>query len=247
MDRIQIEGKNPCIEALRSGQSVDRLLVLDTIEKHKIHDILELAKQNKAIVEYVPKQRLDRIAESHSHQGIIAMVASIEYVDFETMIDRAMDEDTPPLFLILDEIQDPHNLGAIIRSANCAGVCGVIVPQRRSAPLSAVAYKASAGAISYVDIARVSNLANAIDYMKNKNIWIAGTDADGTICYETDLTGALALVIGSEGDGLRRLTKEKCDFVTAIPMRGDITSLNASVAAGVLMFESVRQRRKSSK
>ena len=183
--------------------------------------------------------------QSHAHQGLIGILPEVSYVPFEKMVDDVLENNPVPLFIILDEIQDPHNLGAIIRSSECAGASGIIVPARRSAPLSTVAYKASAGALAHMPIARVTNIVDAIKYLKEKNIWIIGTDADGEICYNADLTGALALVIGSEGRGIRRLVMENCDNVVSIPMNGKITSLNASVAAGILIFESVRQRMKS--
>jgi len=243
MDRIQVEGKNPILEALKSGKIIEKLYVLDGMDKRKIGDILDLSKMNKTVIEYVPKQRLDNMANSHSHQGMIAVLPEVAYVNFENMVDGALEESESPLFVILDEIQDPHNLGAIIRSSECAGVAGVIVPARRSAPLSSVAYKASSGALAHIPVARVTNLVDAIKYLKNKNIWVIGTDAEGELCYGADLTGAMALVIGGEGKGMRRLVKESCDSVVSIPMEGKIGSLNASVAAGVLIFESVRQRK----
>ena len=243
MDRIQIEGKNPIIEALKSGKKLERLYIQDGTDARKIGEILSLAKQGRTVIEYMPKHRLENMAESHAHQGIIAILPEVEYAVFEDMVEDALSKDSSPLFVILDEIQDPHNLGAIIRSSECAGSAGIIVPSRRSAPLSTTAYKASAGAMAHVPIARVTNLADAINYLKSKNIWVIGTDSQGEICYNADLTGALALVIGSEGKGIRRLVKEKCDSIVSIPMQGNINSLNASVAAGILIFESVRQRK----
>lgn len=243
MDRIQVEGKNPILEALKSGKIIEKLYVLKGMDNRKIGDILDLAKSNKTVIEFVPKQRLDNMANSHSHQGLIAVLPEVEYTEFEGMVDEALENNSSPLFVILDEIQDPHNLGAIIRSSECAGVAGVIVPMRRSAPLSSVAYKASAGALAHMPIARVTNLVDAMKYLQSKNIWVIGTDAEGELCYNADLTGALALVIGSEGKGMRRLVNENCDNVVSIPMEGKINSLNASVAAGVLIFESVRQRK----
>jgi len=242
MERIQVEGKNPIMEALKSGKKLERLYIQDGTDSRKIGDILTLAKQGKTVIEYVPKHRLEGMAQSTAHQGMIAILPEVVYAEFEEMVEAALQESDSPLFVILDEIQDPHNLGAIIRSSECAGAAGVIVPARRSAPLSSTAYKASAGAMAYVPIARVTNLTDAINYMKSKNIWVIGADADGEVCYNADLTGALALVIGSEGDGMRRLVKENCDRVVSIPMTGNINSLNASVAAGILIFESVRQR-----
>lgn len=242
MDRIQVEGKNPILEALKSGKIIERLYVQNGIDKRKIGDILDRAKRNKTVIEYVPKQRLDNIAKTHSHQGLIGILPEVAYVNFEEMVDKTLESNSSPLFVILDEIQDPHNLGAIIRSSECAGAAGVIVPARRSAPLSSVAYKASAGALAHMPIARVTNLVDAINYLKEKNMWVIGTDAQGESCYNADLTGAMALVIGSEGKGIRRLVRENCDSVVSIPMEGKITSLNASVAAGILIFESVRQR-----
>ena len=232
MERIQVEGKNPIIEALKSGKTIERLYVQDGTDKRKIGEILDLAKKSKTVVEYVPKHRLENMAKSHAHQGIIGVLPEVSYVNFEQMVDDALVNDESPLFIVLDEIQDPHNLGAIIRSSECAGAAGVIVPARRSAPLSSVAYKASAGALAHMPIARVTNLVDAIKYLKSKNIWVIGTDAQGETCYNANLTGALALVIGSEGKGMRRLVMENCDSVVSIPMKGRISSLNASVAAG---------------
>jgi 23S rRNA (guanosine2251-2'-O)-methyltransferase len=246
MDRIQVEGKNPILETLKSGKIIERLYILNGMDKRKIGDILDLAKMNKTIIEYVPKQRLENMAKSHAHQGLIAVLPEVSYTDFESMVDKALENNASPLFVILDEIQDPHNLGAIVRSSECAGVAGVIVPARRSAPLSSVAYKASAGALAHMPIARVTNLVDSIKYLQSKNIWVIGADAKGELCYNADLTGALALVIGSEGDGMRHLVKENCDNVVSIPMEGKIASLNASVAAGVLIFESIRQRKMKS-
>ncbi|MBN2879826.1 MAG: 23S rRNA (guanosine(2251)-2'-O)-methyltransferase RlmB [Clostridia bacterium] len=242
MERIQIEGKNPIMEALKSGKKLERLYIQDGVDSRKIGDIVALAKQGKAVIEYVPKHRLEAMAQSTAHQGLIAILPEVAYSEFEEMVDAALKESDSPLFIMLDEIQDPHNLGAIIRSSECAGAAGLIVPARRSAPLSSTAYKASAGAMAYMPIARVTNLTDAINYMKSKNIWVIGADAEGEVCYNADLTGALALVIGSEGEGIRRLVKENCDRVVSIPMTGNINSLNASVAAGILIFESVRQR-----
>ncbi len=245
MDRIQIEGKNPILETMKSGKTIERLYIQDGMDKRKIGDILDMAKTGKTIIEYVPKHKIENMAKSHAHQGLIGILPEVSYVPFEKMVDDVLENNPVPLFIILDEIQDPHNLGAIIRSSECAGASGIIVPARRSAPLSTVAYKASAGALAHMPIARVTNIVDAIKYLKEKNIWIIGTDADGEICYNADLTGALALVIGSEGRGIRRLVMENCDNVVSIPMNGKITSLNASVAAGILIFESVRQRMKS--
>lgn len=242
MERMQVEGKNPILEALKAGKIIERLYILEGMDKQKTVRILALAKPNKTVIEYVPKQRLERLATTHSHQGIIGIMPEVDYVNFEDMIETALSNDTSSLFVILDEVQDPHNLGAIVRSCECAGVAGIVVPARRSAPLSSVAYKASAGALAHMPIARVTNLVEAIKYLKKKNVWIIGTDVDGTSCYMADLTGPLALVIGSEGDGIRRLVKENCDSVVSIPMSGKVNSLNASVAAGVLIFESIRQR-----
>lgn len=243
MDRIQVEGKNPILEALKSGKTIERLYVQNGMDKRKIGDILDLSKQNKTVVEYVPKQRLDNIANTHAHQGLIGILPEVPYVNFENLVDDTLKDNQTPLFVILDEIQDPHNLGAIIRSCECAGVAGVIVPARRSAPLSSVAYKASAGALAHMPIARVTNLVDSIKYLQSKNIWVIGTDAKGEMCYNANLTGALALVIGSEGKGIRRLVTQNCDNVVSIPMEGKINSLNASVAAGILIFESIRQRK----
>lgn len=241
-DKMQIEGRNPIWEALKAKKSIEKLFIQKGLDAGRMRELISLAKRNNVLIEYVPKAKLDDITQTYKHQGMIGVLPAVDYSDFDEMIKQAFEKDESPLFVALDEIQDPHNLGAIIRSAECSGAAGVIVTQRRSAPLSAVAYKASAGAVEHIPIARVKNLVDAIEDMKQSGIWVIGTDAQGEAYIKSDLTGPMAFVIGSEGKGMRRLVKEKCDSVVAISMNGKINSLNASVAAGVLLFESVRQR-----
>jgi 23S rRNA (guanosine2251-2'-O)-methyltransferase len=202
-----------------------------------------MAKKNGAVVKDVSAQKLDQMTDAASHQGVAATVACAEYVSVEDILEVSQKKGTPPFIIICDEIEDPHNLGAIIRTAETSGADGVIIPKRRSAGLNATVFKTSAGAASYVPVARVSNLAAAIDKLKENGVWIYGTDADGTDYSETDLTGSCGLVIGSEGFGISRLIREKCDFMMRLPMEGKINSLNASVAAGIFMYEIHRQRR----
>lgn len=241
-NRMQLEGKNTVWEALKAGRTIERIYIQKDMETGKVRQIIGLAKRSGIIVDYVPKVKLDKISQTGKHQGLIATIPSVEYKDFDQMIQEGFAHSDAPLFIALDEIQDPHNLGAIIRSAECAGACGIIVTERRTAPLSATTYKASAGAIEHIGIARVKNLAAAVDQMKEAGLWIVGSDAKGNTMDQVDMTGPMVIVIGSEGQGIRRLVLEKCDHVASIPMLGKVNSLNASVAAGILMFESVRQR-----
>lgn len=238
-----ISGRNPVIEAIRSGTPVDTVYIsgsggsLDLIRK--------LAGEKNIVVKDVREGKIQQLSGSVSHQGVAAVCACAEYSSVEDILGISKKKGTLPFIIICDEIEDPHNLGAVIRSADAAGADGVIIPKRRSASLNATVYKTSAGAASYVPVARVSNLASCIDFLKERNVWIYGTDASGTDYRETDFTGSLALVIGSEGRGISRLIKEKCDFIVKLPMAGKINSLNASVAAGIFMYEVVRRRQKS--
>lgn len=239
----KIEGRNPVMEALRSGREIDKILVAKGTEGGSLTKILGQARDKGIPIQYVDRQKINEMASSNAHQGVIATVAAYDYVHFEDIIEKAREKDKDPFVLILDEIMDPHNLGSIMRTADAVGVDGIIIPKRRSVGLTAVVAKTSAGAIEYVPVARVSNIAQTIDRMKERGIWVAGAHMeDAKEHYNTDLKGPLALVIGNEGKGISRLIKEKCDFLVKLPMVGQVSSLNASVAAGVLMYEVFRQR-----
>lgn len=235
-----IIGRNPVREALRSGQPIDTLYI--SAGSGGLGEILKLAKEAGAVVKTVTEQKLSQMAEGGAHQGVAAVGACASYVELEELLEVSRKKGTLPFLIICDEIEDPHNLGAIIRTAEAAGADGIIIPKRRSAALTATVHKTSAGAASWLPVARVSNLGAAIDRLKKEGIWIYGTDMDGSPYSETKFDGAAALVIGSEGKGMSRLVREKCDFLVKLPMFGKITSLNASVAAGIFMYEVVRQR-----
>lgn len=235
-----IIGRNPVREALRSGQPIDTLYI--SAGSGGLGEILKLAKESGAVVKTVTEQKLSQMAEGGAHQGVAAVGACASYVELEELLEISEKKGTLPFLIICDEIEDPHNLGAIIRTAEAAGADGIIIPKRRSAALTATVHKTSAGAASWLPVARVSNLGAAIDRLKKEGIWIYGTDMHGSPYSETKFDGAAALVIGSEGKGMSRLIKEKCDFLVKLPMLGKITSLNASVAAGIFMYEVVRQR-----
>jgi len=237
-----IIGRNPVREALKSGQAVDTLFISSSASGGSLNEIKALAKENGTVIKFVSEQKLSQMAEGGVHQGVAAVGACASYVSLEDLLAVSERKGTKPFLIICDEIEDPHNLGAIIRTAETAGADGVIIPKRRSAMLNSVVYKTSAGAASWLPVARVSNLAAAIDRLKKENIWIYGTDMNGSLYTETSFDGAAALVIGSEGSGMSRLVREKCDFLVRLPMFGKITSLNASVAAGIFMYEIVRQR-----
>lgn len=237
-----IEGRNAVIEAFRAGRPIDRLFVLDGAQDGPIQTIRREAKKRGTFVRFVTKERLDQLSQTGKHQGVIAYVAAYEYAKVEDILDAARAKNEPPFIILLDNIEDPHNLGAIVRTANLAGAHGVIIPKNRAVGLTAAVARTSAGALNYTPVARVTNLAKTMDELKKEGLWFVCADMDGTTMYELDLTGPIGLVIGSEGDGVGRLVKEKCDFVASIPMKGNIDSLNASVAAGVLAYEIVRQR-----
>ncbi len=237
-----IEGRNAVLEAFRSGKCVDKLFILDGCQDGPVRTIAREARKHDTIVKFVPKERLDSMSETGAHQGVIAQVAAYDYSTVEDILKKAEDKGEAPFIILLDNIEDPHNLGAIIRTANLAGVHGVIIPKHRAVGLTATVAKTSAGALNYTPVAKVANLGQTIDELKEKGIWFVCADMDGEVMYRQNLTGPIGLVIGNEGNGVSRLVKEKCDFTTAIPMNGDIDSLNASVAAGVLAFEIVRQR-----
>ncbi|MDO4523450.1 MAG: 23S rRNA (guanosine(2251)-2'-O)-methyltransferase RlmB [Eubacteriales bacterium] len=241
-EELTIEGRNAVIEAFRAGRTVDKLFVLDGCQDGPIRTILREAKKHDVIINYVAKERLDQLSETGKHQGVIAFAAAYEYAQVEDMLALAAQKGEPPFLILLDNIEDPHNLGAIIRTANQAGAHGVIIPKRRAVGLTATVAKTSAGALNYTPVAKVTNLGKTIDELKEKGLWFVCADMGGETMYRLDLKGPIGLVIGSEGEGVSRLVKEKCDFIASIPMKGEIDSLNASVAAGVLAFEILRQR-----
>ena len=237
-----IEGRNAVLEAFRSGKTIDKLFVLDGCQDGPVKSIIREAKKTDTIINFVDKERLDSLAGTGHHQGVVAQAAAYEYAEVEDILKAAKDKGEAPFIFILDEIEDPHNLGAIIRTANQAGAHGVIIPKRRAVGLTATVAKTSAGAINYTPVAKVTNISKTIEDLKKQGMWFVCADMDGTTMYDLNLTGPIGLVIGNEGSGVGRLVKEKCDFVASIPMKGDIDSLNASVAAGVLAYEIVRQR-----
>lgn len=241
-EELTIEGRNAVMEAFKSGKTIDKLFVLKGCQDGPINSILREAKKRDTIVSYVAKERLDQLSDTGKHQGVIAYVAAYEYAEVEDILKLAEEKGEPPFIFLLDNIEDPHNLGAIIRTANLAGAHGVIIPKRRAVGLTATVAKTSAGALNYTPVAKVTNLGTTIEELKEKGLWFVCADMGGTSMYQLDLKGAIGLVIGNEGEGVSRLVKEKCDFVASIPMKGDIDSLNASVAAGVLAYEIVRQR-----
>ena len=242
IEELKIEGRNAVLEAFRSGRTIDKLFVLDGCKDGPVQSIMREAKKHDTIVNFVTKERLDQLSETKKHQGVIAMAAAYGYSTVNEILARAEEKGDPPFLVLLDNIEDPHNLGAIIRTVNLAGAHGVIIPKRRAVGLTATVAKASAGAINYTPVAKVTNLTQTIKELKEKGIWFVCADMGGTTMYDLDLKGPIGLVIGNEGEGVGKLVKENCDFIASIPMRGDIDSLNASVACGVLSFEIVRQR-----
>lgn len=237
-----IEGRNPVIEILKSGRDINKLLVASGAKEGAIKKIIAMAKDQGIVIQYVDRKKLDSITEIGNHQGVIAYVAAHEYADMDAVLDEIQERGEKPFVLVLDEISDPHNLGSILRTADSSGVNLVIIPKRRAVGLTAAVAKTSAGAIEYVPVAKVTNIANTIEKLKERNIWVYGADMNGDSYFNTDLTGSIAIVMGSEGKGISRLVREKCDFIVSIPMGGNVTSLNASVAASILMYEVVRQK-----
>ena len=238
-----LEGRNAVTEALSAGRTIDKLLVADGDTDRALARICAMAKQAGAVVVPTDRRKLDFLSATGAHQGVIAMVAAHDYASIDDILKKAQDAGEPPLIVICDELSDPHNLGAIIRTAECAGAHGVIIPKRRSVGLTAVVGKASAGALEYMPVARVSNITAAIDTLKKAGVWVYGTAAEGdTTLYKADLKSAAAIVIGNEGEGMSRLVSERCDFKVSIPMKGSISSLNASAAAAIMLYEAVRQR-----
>lgn len=241
----KIEGRNPVLEALKANRPINKILVARGEREGSVIQILALAREKKIVLQEVDKGKLDSLTSTHAHQGIIAFVAAKEYVDVDDILEEAATKGEAPFIIILDEITDTNNLGSVLRTANAVGAHGVIIPKRRAVGLTAAVSKASAGAVEYVPVARVTNLTQTIEYLKKQNIWVVGTDASGDKAfYESDLKGPIALVIGSEGEGMGRLVRESCDFLVNIPMRGQISSLNAAVAGAVVMYEILRQRGK---
>lgn len=239
----QLEGRNAILEVLRSGRDIEKIMVAKGNVEGTIKRIIAMAVEKGVVIQEVSRQKLDEISQTKNHQGVIALVSAHDYVEVEDILAAAKEKGEDPFVLLLDGITDPHNLGAILRTAECAGVHGVIIPKRRSVGLNATVGKTSAGAIEYMPVARVTNIVQTMEYLKKEGLWIACADMKGLDHFDTNMKGPLALVIGSEGDGVSRLVKEKCDFTASIPMYGKISSLNASVAAALLMYEVVRQRR----
>ena len=241
-EELTIEGRNPVMEAFRAGKPIDKLFVLDGCQDGPVRTIVREAKKHDTLVQFVDKERLSQLSQTGRHQGVIAYTAAYEYAQVEDMLALAEERGEDPFLILLDDIEDPHNLGAIIRTANLAGAHGVIIPKRRAVGLTATVAKTSAGAINYTPVAKVTNLTKTMKELKEKGLWFVCADMGGESMYKLNLTGPIGLVIGNEGEGVSRLVKETCDFVASIPMKGDIDSLNASVATGVLAYEIVRQR-----
>lgn len=241
----QIEGRNAVLEAFRSGRCVDKLFILDGCQDGPVRTIAREARKKDTIINYVSKERLDQLSETRAHQGVIAQVAAYEYSTVEEILEKAEEKGEPPFLVLLDNVEDPHNLGAIIRTANLAGAHGVIIPKRRSVGLTSTVAKTSAGALNYTPVAKVTNLVRTIEELKEKGIWFVCADMGGESMYRLNLTGPIGMIVGNEGEGVSRLVREACDFTASIPMKGDIDSLNASVVAGVLAYEIVRQRLKA--
>lgn len=237
-----IEGRNAVLEAFRAGKPIDKLFVLDGCQDGPVRTIVREAKKHDTLLQFVSKERLGQMSATGKHQGVVAFGAAYEYSQVEDMLELAKERGEDPFLILLDNIEDPHNLGAIIRTANLAGAHGVVIPKRRAAGLTATVAKTSAGALNYTPVAKVTNLKKTMEELKEKGLWFVCADMDGEQMYKLNLTGPIGLVVGSEGEGVSRLVKETCDFAAAIPMKGDIDSLNASVAAGVLAYEIVRQR-----
>lgn len=241
-EESKVEGRNPVIEAFRSGKTVDKLFVLEGCQDGPIRTILREAKRQETMVHFVAKERLDQLSQTKHHQGVIAICAAYEYAEIEDILEAARSKGEDPFIILLDGIEDPHNLGAILRTANLAGAHGVVIPKNRAVGLTPTVARVSAGAINYTPVARVTNMAAAIDSLKKEGLWFACADMGGELMYRLNLKGPIGIVIGNEGSGVSRLVREKCDFIASIPMKGNIDSLNASVAAGVLAYEIVRQR-----
>lgn len=241
-EEYTIEGRNAVIEAFRSGKTIDKLFVLDGCQDGPVRTIIREAKKHDTLIQFVTKERLDQLSSTGKHQGVLAQAAAYEYATVEEILKRAEEKGEDPFVILLDGIEDPHNLGAILRTANLSGAHGIIIPKRRAVGLTAVVARTSCGAINYTPVAKVTNLKKTMDELKEKGLWFVCADMNGTKMYDLNMTGPIGLVIGSEGDGVSRLVRENCDMIASIPMKGDIDSLNASVAAGILAYEIVRQR-----
>ena len=245
MDEFKIEGRNAVTEILKSDKTVNKLMIQKGERQGSINEIIKLAKNKKIIITEVDKNKLDQLSETKHHQGVIAFVSPIEYKELDDIFELAKERNEAPFILIADEIEDPHNLGALIRSAECAGCHGVIIPKRRAVAVTEVVAKTSVGATEYVPIVRVNNINETIRELKDRGVWIVGTDGSAKVTYyDQDMTGSIAIIIGSEGRGMNKLTMENCDFLVKIPMMGKITSLNASVSGGIVLFEALKQRLK---
>ena len=242
-EEFTLEGRNAVIEAYRAGKTIDKLFVLEHCKEGSMNTVLREAKKHDTVINYVKKERLDQMSETGKHQGVIGYLAAYEYATVDEILDRAREKGESPFVILLDDIEDPHNLGAIIRTANLAGAHGVIIPKHRASGLTATVAKTSAGALNYTPVAKVTNISKTIEELKKEGMWFVCADMDGEEMYSLNLKGPIGLVIGNEGEGVSRLVKEHCDMVASIPMKGDIDSLNASVAMGVLAYEIVRQRR----
>lgn len=241
-ETMQLEGINSVLSAIESNQTIEKIYISENAKKSRMSQVADAAYRKKIAIEYVPKQKLDDISLTQHHHGIIAIMSDVEQKTFEEIVDEVFEKEESPLFVMLDGIQDPHNLGAIIRTAECAGAACVVIPERRSAKVTAVAANASAGAINLIPVASVTNINRAIEYLQKMGVWVIGTDAVGKNYDEADYKGKMAIVMGSEGEGLHRLTGQKCDDIVGIKMYGKTTSLNVSVAAGVVLFEAAKQR-----
>ena len=241
-DENRLEGRNAVLEAFRAGRTIDKLFVLDGCQDGPVKSILREARKQETVINFLSRERLDQMSQTGKHQGVIAYAAAFAYAEVSDMLEKAREKGEDPFLILLDGIEDPHNLGAIIRTANLAGAHGVIIPKHRAVGLTSVVAKASAGALNYTPVAKVTNLGQTIEDLKKEGLWFACADRGDDVMYRQNLTGPIGLVIGNEGEGVSRLVKEKCDIIASIPMHGDIDSLNASVAAGVLAFEIVRQR-----
>lgn len=241
-EEFKIEGRHPVMEAFRAGRTIDKLFVLDGCEDGPVKSIIRAAKKQDTYIRFVKKERLDHLSETHQHQGVIAVAAAYSYSTVEDILAIAREKNEEPFIFLLDGIEDPHNLGAIIRTANLAGAHGVIIPKHRAVGLTGVVAKTSAGALNYTPVAKVANLGQTIDQLKKEGLWFVCGHMGGDVMYRLNLKGPIGLVVGNEGEGVSRLVREKCDYIASIPMKGDIDSLNASVAAGILAYEIVRQR-----
>ena len=243
-EEFKIEGRNPVMEAFRSGRTIDKLFILDGCEDGPVKSIIRMAKKQDTYIRFVKKERLDQLSETHQHQGVIAVAAAYSYSTVEDILAAAREKNEDPFVFILDGIEDPHNLGAIIRTANLAGAHGVIIPKHRAVGLTATVAKTSAGALNYTPVAKVSNIGQTIDQLKKEGLWFVCGHMGGEVMYRLNLKGPIGLVVGNEGEGVSRLVREKCDFIVNIPMHGEIESLNASVSAGIFMYQAANSRNK---